>query len=329
MTSSLTATLAPQLNADVPDTCKECGNHAQGDVICRNCGLVAAERIVDLGSEWRNFENDDSGQDPSRVGGPTNPLLESGPSTIIGGVVDDARSLNARLNRAQKRHSTSRSDRVLLDAFSMISQFAERSYLSQRVVDRAQEIFKLYFDHLTLKPNGARSRYLREQETVSVAAASLHWASQIEGVPRTFKEMSSLTQVPKKALSEMYLQMKKNLKLVQPNVTRNTEDFIGRFCSYLRLPQPYVSVANKVAQAAKEKEGIHGRTYATIAAAAIYAVCDRFADDNLKRYVREQLPQVSGVEFVTISSAFRAMKPYIEKTIRDNKLHVGGKLLNV
>jgi len=63
------------LNADVPDTCKECGSddlvedHAQGDVICRNCGLVAAERIVDLGSEWRNFENDDSGTDPSRVGG--------------------------------------------------------------------------------------------------------------------------------------------------------------------------------------------------------------------------------------------------------------------
>jgi transcription initiation factor TFIIIB Brf1 subunit/transcription initiation factor TFIIB len=89
---SLSSSLAPQLNADVPDTCKECGSddlvegsrvafvlasltlssfvdHAQGDVICRNCGLVAAERIVDLGSEWRNFENDDSGTDPSRVGG--------------------------------------------------------------------------------------------------------------------------------------------------------------------------------------------------------------------------------------------------------------------
>ncbi|GJQ12674.1 hypothetical protein GpartN1_g4465.t1 [Galdieria partita] len=327
-TNSLSSSLAPQLNADVPDTCKECGSddlvedHAQGDVICRNCGLVAAERIVDLGSEWRNFENDDSGTDPSRVGGPNNPLLESGPSTVIGGgAVSDSRSLNARLNRAQNRHSTSKSDRVLLDAFSLISQYAERSYLSQRVIDRAQELFKLYFDHLTLNPQGGRTRYLKEHETVSVVAASLHWASQIEGVPRTFKEMSSLTQVPKKTLSDTYLKMKQSLKLNQLN--KSTEDFIGRFCSYLRLPHFFISKALQVVQVCRDVDGVYGRSYVTKAAAAIYTACEKFGDEELKRMVRLQLPKVSGVEIVTIVNTFKIMKPYSDKILasQENNVH--------
>lgn len=42
-------------------------------------------RVIDVGSEWRTFSNEKSGVDPSRVGGPENPLLSGGDlSTIIG-----------------------------------------------------------------------------------------------------------------------------------------------------------------------------------------------------------------------------------------------------
>lgn len=38
-----------------------------------------------MGSEWRTFSNEKAGVDPSRVGGPENPLLSGGDlSTIIG-----------------------------------------------------------------------------------------------------------------------------------------------------------------------------------------------------------------------------------------------------
>lgn len=41
--------------------------------------------MIDVGSEWRTFSNDKSGADPSRVGGPENPLLNgSDLSTMIG-----------------------------------------------------------------------------------------------------------------------------------------------------------------------------------------------------------------------------------------------------
>lgn len=42
-------------------------------------------RVIDVGSEWRTFSNEKSGVDPSRVGGPENPLLGgSDLTTIIG-----------------------------------------------------------------------------------------------------------------------------------------------------------------------------------------------------------------------------------------------------
>lgn len=38
-----------------------------------------------MGSEWRTFSNEKSGIDPSRVGGPENPLLNGADlSTVIG-----------------------------------------------------------------------------------------------------------------------------------------------------------------------------------------------------------------------------------------------------
>lgn len=42
-------------------------------------------RVIDVGSEWRTFSNEKAGVDPSRVGGPENPLLNgSDLSTMIG-----------------------------------------------------------------------------------------------------------------------------------------------------------------------------------------------------------------------------------------------------
>jgi hypothetical protein len=76
-------------------------DYAAGDLICKGCGLVLGDRIVDEHSEWRTFSNSDStGADPNRVGGPSNPLLrDSGLSTIIGRGEGAAASLSRWQNR--------------------------------------------------------------------------------------------------------------------------------------------------------------------------------------------------------------------------------------
>lgn len=60
-------------------------DYRAGDQICSECGLVVGDRVIDVGSEWRTFSNEKSGEDPSRVGGPENPLLNgSDLTTMIG-----------------------------------------------------------------------------------------------------------------------------------------------------------------------------------------------------------------------------------------------------
>ena len=47
--------------------------------------ICAFNRVIDVGSEWRTFSNERTTEDPSRVGGPENPLLSGCDlSTIIG-----------------------------------------------------------------------------------------------------------------------------------------------------------------------------------------------------------------------------------------------------
>ena len=47
--------------------------------------LFSFFRVIDVGTEWRTFSNEKSGADPSRVGGPENPLFGDGDlSTMIG-----------------------------------------------------------------------------------------------------------------------------------------------------------------------------------------------------------------------------------------------------
>jgi len=44
--------------------CPECGginlfwNKDKGEVICKDCGLVVEEKMVDFGQEWREFDSD-------------------------------------------------------------------------------------------------------------------------------------------------------------------------------------------------------------------------------------------------------------------------------
>jgi transcription initiation factor TFIIB len=48
--------------ADYIKKCPECGginlfwNKEKGEVICKDCGLVVEDKMVDFGQEWREFD---------------------------------------------------------------------------------------------------------------------------------------------------------------------------------------------------------------------------------------------------------------------------------
>ena len=68
--------------------CQNCGSSNLvedkdvGEVVCRDCGLVVREQIINEGPEWRDFPEE--GKERSRVGGPVSlSFHDKGLSTVI------------------------------------------------------------------------------------------------------------------------------------------------------------------------------------------------------------------------------------------------------
>lgn len=101
-------------------------DHAAGDTVCSECGLVLESHSIDETSEWRTFANESGDNDPVRVGGPANPLLtDGGLSTVISkpnGTTSDF--LTSSLGRWQNRGSNP--DRSLILAFKTIATMSDR-----------------------------------------------------------------------------------------------------------------------------------------------------------------------------------------------------------
>lgn len=100
--------------------------------------------VIDVGSEWRTFSNEKANADPSRVGGPENPLLNgSDLSTLIGGGKGDAAFDEFGVAKYQNRRALPSGDRALMAAIREISQMADRINLPKTIVDRANNLFKV------------------------------------------------------------------------------------------------------------------------------------------------------------------------------------------
>jgi len=297
------------------ENCTDCGSEdliedrKQGDIVCRNCGLVALGHIVDLTSEWRSFADDQRANDPNRVGGPLHPLLESSIGTLISKGLRGSNSLNERLVKSQNQNRIQKTDRFLIQTFNKIIIFLEKAFLSQGLKEKIEELFKLYFNHLTLRTDGSRTKCtLRNDEALSIIAASIFIVCRNEGVPRTFKEISEITKVPKKEIGARVRAIEKSLWGVRISKGRNTENFVSRFCSQLGLPPGIGKIAENIAKVVREKDGLYGRTYISVAAAAIYIV-SQMPLYNLKCSLKE-ISETTGVSEMTIRSAQKAMYPY-------------------
>ena len=98
--------------------CPECGgknlfwNKEKGEIVCKDCGLVIEDKMVDLGQEWREFDSDQAST-KRRTGAPmTYTQYDQGLGTEIGQKADlfqlgdKGRSKFFRLRKWQYRIST-------------------------------------------------------------------------------------------------------------------------------------------------------------------------------------------------------------------------------
>ena len=170
-------------------------DYRAGDQICSECGLVVGDRVIDAGSEWRSISNEKGGEDKSRVGGAENSLPgSSNLSTMIGPGTGKGSFDSTGTAIYNNRRSVTSSDRTLIKAFRTISEMADRINLTKTIIDRANNLFKMIKD----------GKNLKGKANDAITAACLYIACRQEEVPRTFKEIVSVSTVSKKEIGRCF-----------------------------------------------------------------------------------------------------------------------------
>ncbi|ODM87419.1 Transcription initiation factor IIB [Orchesella cincta] len=190
------------------------------------------------------------------------------------------------------RKAISSGDRALMNASKEISQIADRLALPKTVVDRANNLFKMIHD----------GKKLKSRSTDAISSACLCIASRQEGVPRTFKEVSAVSQTSKKEIGRVF-------KLIQAHSISPWRllngDVMSRFCSHLGLPNSVMKAAAAIAKTAEELGIVTGRSPLSVAAAAIYMASQA---SKCKRSQKD-IADVAGVVVVTVRQVYRLMYP--------------------
>jgi transcription initiation factor TFIIB len=281
--------------------CPECGginlsiNKDRGEVICKDCGLVIEEKMIDFSQEWREFE--DKASSRRRAGQPMSyTKYDRGLGTSIGQTGDiyqlggKARDKFFRLRKWQYRVSTAieRNLKLALAELKRVSSFLK---LPKSVEEESARIYTM----------AVQRGLVRGRSMESVVAGALYAACRLQEVPRTLDELSEASGIEKKEVGRTYRFITRELQIrILPS---DSVDYLPRFVSALRLSPNTQSKAVEILQKAQKAELTSGRGPTGIAAAALYVAA---LLNNEKRTQRE-VADVAGVTEVTIRNRYKEL----------------------
>ena len=187
--------------------CTECAsinlfvNREKGEIICKDCGLVIEDKMVEFGQEWREFESDGGSENSGRrTGAPmTYTQYDQGLGTEVGQKADlfqlgsKDRNKFFRLRKWQYRISTAieRNLKLALAELKRVSSFLK---LPKMVEEEAAMIYT----------QAVQRGLVRGRSMESVVSGALYAACRRHEVPRTLDELSEASSIEKKEIGRTY-----------------------------------------------------------------------------------------------------------------------------
>lgn len=315
--------MCPECREMPPNLVEE---YSSGDMVCGSCGLVVGDRIIDTRSEWRSFANDDqNNDDPSRVGDSANPLLNGSQlETSIGPAESRA---HRALSRLQNNTSgQDKSTKTLLAAYKAIGIYCDAIHITKQISEAAKHIFKLVDEKKALKG--------KPQD--AIIAGCIFIACRQASVPRTFKEMHTLTRVGKKDIGKVFKMLESFLQKHKEqggNVgvtsasgysaigSTSAESLCARYCSNLAFhnSQRIENIARELASKTSNVSELAGRSPLSVAAACIYMTSHLMAEIRTPKAIAK----VAGVSEGTIRTAYRFLYNVRETLVEKDWLGPG------
>jgi transcription initiation factor TFIIB len=295
--------------------CPECGKKTvykdpkTGELICRSCHVVVNEDHVDLGKEWRTFE-DNSNQERVRSGSPMKyTKMNKGLETVIERSGRDlrgnklstkSRAQMYRLIKWHKRSSVSNSmERNLSIALTELRRVGSYLNISDSLIETAALLYRK-----TVEKGLIRGRLIE-----AVVAAVLYSVCRTYNVPRTLNEMAEASGLTKKEIGRTYRFIVKELDLSVP--LTDPSYYISRFVSVLGLSGKVEEKGKEIVKKAIKSGLISGRGPTGVAAAAVYIA----ALLENERRTQKEVATVAGVTEVTIRNRYRELKSKLKLKI--------------
>jgi len=295
--------------------CPECGsNHlskdySRAELVCRNCGFVLDENMIDQGPEWRAFDSEQR-EKRARTGAPMSYTIhDKGLSAMIGWKNRDSygKSIPTR-NRAQiyrlrkwarRIRISNATERSLAIAFSELDRMASGMGLPRTVRETAAMIYR----------KAALKKLVRGRSVEGVITAALYAACRQCHVPRTLDEISNIAHISRKELGRTYRYVSRELGLRL--LPTSPEDYISRFCSELKLSGDVRAKTLEILHEAVRRELTSGRGPTGMAAASLYIASVLCGERRTQREVAE----VAGVTEVTIRNRYKELAEKLDIAI--------------
>jgi len=282
--------------------CPECGSinliydRERGEIICRDCGLVIEEKMIDFSKEWREFDHEQA-EKRRRTGAPlTWSKFDRGLGTDVGQRKDifklsgRSRSKFSRLQKWHGRISTA-IERNLKLALAELKRVASFLKLPKSVEEESARIYTL----------AVQRGLVRGRSMESVVAGALYAACRRYDIPRTLDELSEASGIDKKEVGRTYRFITRELGIrILPS---NPVDYIPRFASALKLSAGTQSKAVEILEMAEKAELTSGRGPTGIAAASLYVA----ALINDEKRTQREVADVAGVTEVTIRNRYKEL----------------------
>ena len=279
--------------------CPHCGSinivedKKKGEIVCRDCGLVISDDIVDSTQEWREFSHEESGK--RRAGAPvTFTKHDGGTGTKIGSGADVyslPASQKRKMLRLRKWHSRSSTalERNLKYAIIELKKAASMLNIPPAVEEESARIYNL----------AVRNGLVRGRSMEAVVVGAIYIAARRYGLARSFNEVCKEMHIDRKELGKTYRFIARELNIkVMPS---GPEDYIPKFASALGFSAKTQTKAQEILKRAKDVGLTSGRGPTGLAAAVLYVASLITGEKRTQRAIAE----VVNVTEVTIRNRYK------------------------
>ncbi len=283
-----------------PKKCPECGStnlitdpkHAE--VYCADCGVVIAENLVDLGPEWRSYD-DEQASKRIRTGPPMSYRIHNK------GLSTPAPEAFARTRRLRGIISMDSSEKILSFALGEIDRMASALKLPPEIREETAVLYR----------RAAKQNLIKGRSIEELVSAMLYITCRQYGVPRTLKEIAEFSRMPLRKIRRAYIFLLRKLEIKL--APADPAQYVPRFCSELGLSD---AIRERAIEILKRGEGAgtaKGWGPTGTAAAAIYLA----ANLSGTSVAEKEIAKVAGTTPITIRNRCKELE---EKLKLDNDI---------